>query len=141
MEKRLKDYSKGKIYCIRNTINDEIYIGSTCQSLSQRMTQHRQGCKNRRNQNKKLYVMMKEIDDIDAFYPELIEDCPCEYVSQLRKRDGEIVRQMKPSLNMQTECRTAKEYQDTYREYFKTYKKEYHKENIEYLNECNKTNL
>ena len=41
MSRQSKDYSQGKIYCIRNTISDEIYIGSTCQSLSQRMAQHR----------------------------------------------------------------------------------------------------
>ena len=39
MTKQLKDYTKGKIYCIRNKINDDIFIGSTCQTLSQRMTQ------------------------------------------------------------------------------------------------------
>ena len=39
--KNTKDYSKGQIYCIRNSDTNDIYIGSTCQSLSQRMAQHR----------------------------------------------------------------------------------------------------
>jgi predicted GIY-YIG superfamily endonuclease len=35
------DYKNGKIYCIRNKINDDVYIGSTTQPLSQRMAKHR----------------------------------------------------------------------------------------------------
>ena len=37
----MPDYSKGKIYKILNTIDDEIYIGSTCETLGQRMSKHR----------------------------------------------------------------------------------------------------
>ena len=73
MTTQLKDYTKGKIYCVRNKINDDIFIGSTCQTLSQRMTQHRTECKNKQNQTRKLYVLMDEVDDKDLFYPELIE--------------------------------------------------------------------
>ena len=36
-----KDFKNGKIYCIRNTIDDDIYVGSTCQPLSKRMAKHR----------------------------------------------------------------------------------------------------
>ena len=39
--KSKKDYSLGKIYCIRNTTYDDTYIGSTCQTLSQRMALYR----------------------------------------------------------------------------------------------------
>ena len=38
-------YSKGKIYKILNTIDDEIYVGSTCETLSQRMARHRSDMK------------------------------------------------------------------------------------------------
>ena len=135
-----KDHSKGKIYCIRNTINDDIYIGSTCQSLSQRMAQHRLDKRRERNQNRSIYKMMNEVDDDNVFYIELIEDYPCANTYQLRKREGELIREMNPKLNMKVECRTPKEYQATYREYYNEYKKEYYKENKEYLNECNKKN-
>lgn len=36
------NYSKGKIYKIINNITDDIYIGSTVNSLSQRLSLHRQ---------------------------------------------------------------------------------------------------
>ena len=37
----MPDYHKGKIYKILNTIDNEIYVGSTCELLSQRMARHR----------------------------------------------------------------------------------------------------
>ena len=40
-----KPERKPKIYCIRNHIDDQIYLGSTCQSLSKRMAYHRQDAK------------------------------------------------------------------------------------------------
>ena len=51
MIRRPKDYSNGKIYCIRNNIDKQIYIGSTCQSLSKRMAYHRQDAKKANRQN------------------------------------------------------------------------------------------
>ena len=35
------DYTKGKIYAIRSSQTDKVYIGSTIQPLSQRMSGHR----------------------------------------------------------------------------------------------------
>ena len=37
----MPDYSKGKIYKMLNTIDDEIYVGSTIETLRQRMATHR----------------------------------------------------------------------------------------------------
>ena len=34
-------YQEGKIYKIYNTINDDIYVGSTTQKLCERMRDHR----------------------------------------------------------------------------------------------------
>ena len=38
-------YKNGKIYCIRNTIDDDIYVGSTTQLLCKRMAGHRNNMK------------------------------------------------------------------------------------------------
>ena len=46
-ENNQKDYKNGKIYCIRNNINDDIYVGSTTQPLSKRMAWHRDAAKNK----------------------------------------------------------------------------------------------
>ena len=135
MSRHPKDYSKGKIYCIRNKINDDIYIGSTCQSLSQRMVEHRASRKKPKQQSRKLVVFMNEVDDNDAFYPELIEDYPCENFYQLRKREGELIREMKPALNLKVECRTRKEYYEENIEHILDKCKEYHENNKEHLNQ------
>ena len=93
-----KDYSKGRIYCIRNTINDEIYIGSTCQSLSQRMAQHRSTLKHGNFGGMTLYNLMIDLGE-EHFYIELMEEYPCENKDQLRKREGEFIREYQTGLN------------------------------------------
>ena len=45
MAQNSKDYKNGKIYCIRNNIDDNIYVGSTTQPLSKRMALHRQSAR------------------------------------------------------------------------------------------------
>ena len=66
-----KDYKNGKIYCIRNNIDDDIYIGSTTQSLSKRLAKHRADSMNKKTMHIKLYVKMHE-HGLDKFYIELI---------------------------------------------------------------------
>ena len=109
MERKPKDYSNGKIYCVRNNIDDKIYIGSTCQSLSKRMAYHRQDAKKQNRQNTLIYPLMLSYG-IENFYIELIEEYPCESSSQLEKREGELIREMNASLNMKVSGRTMDEY-------------------------------
>ena len=82
-----KDYTKGKIYIIRNSQNDLTYIGSTCQTLAQRMAQHRRDMKYPKRQQYKLYQAMNELG-VDAFYIELLEDYPCQKKEELLKKGG-----------------------------------------------------
>ena len=37
-------YNNAKIYQVLNSVNDEVYVGSTCQALSKRMHQHKYYC-------------------------------------------------------------------------------------------------
>ena len=85
--KKMKDYSKGKIYIIRNLIDDRIYIGSTCQSLSQRMAQHRQNIKDNTKMHYKIYQCISELGCFN-FYIELLKQCKCDNNDQLRKIEG-----------------------------------------------------
>ena len=135
MSRLPKDYAKGKVYCVRNTVNDDIYIGSTCQSLSQRMAQHRLDKGRERSKNRRIYKMMNEVDDDNVFYIELIEDYPCENLYQLRKRQGELIREINPQLNMQVECRNKKEYYEDNKQYILSRNKGYYEENKDYFNE------
>ena len=93
-----KDYTKGKIYIIRNSENDLTYIGSTCQTLAQRMAQHRKDMKNPKRQHMRLYKTMIELGK-DAFYIELLEDYPCQRQEELLKKEGERIREYQSKLN------------------------------------------
>ena len=136
MSRNPKDYSKGKIYCIRNTIDGEIYIGSTCQSLSQRMAQHRKDVNFR--QGMKRYQAMKELGR-EKFYIELLEECPCESFIQLAKREGELIREHKSALKHMINGRTRKEYQEENNDYWNEWKRNHYTENKERINEQRKT--
>ena len=101
-----KYYKNGKIYCIRNNITDDIYVGSTTQPLCKRMAKHRGDSKREIKMHYMLYSKFNEIG-IENFYIELIEDCPCESLEQLRKREGNYIREM-GKLNHQIAGRTQK---------------------------------
>ena len=148
------DYKSARIYQIRKTIDDDVYVGSTCQPLSKRMAYHRGSMNETAKQHRPLYVKMKEYG-VDCFYIELIEECPCENKEQLRKREGHFIRRL-GTLNMIQAGRTkkewttdnnghvqenahkyyeqnkekhtqqSKEYYETHKEQIKQYNKEYH---------------
>ena len=107
--RRQKDYSNGKIYIIRNSINDMTYIGSTCQTLAQRMAQHRQDMNNERRQKYRLYQAMSEHGK-DAFFIELLETYPCQTKDELLKKEGEKIREYRSELNKIITGRSKKEY-------------------------------
>ena len=129
MSKKLKDYSKGKTYCIRNTLTDDLYIGSTCQTLSQRMTQHRSDVK--RRQHLKLHQLMNELGK-EHSYIEWIEDFPCLHINQLLRREGEVIREHKPSLNKIISGRTKKEYHEDNKDRIKDYYEQTKDQKLEY---------
>ena len=41
-----RKYENSKIYCIKNYIDNDIYVGHTTQASSKRMDTHRSACKN-----------------------------------------------------------------------------------------------
>ena len=101
----MPDYSKGKIYKILNNIDDEIYVGSTIKTLSQRMASHRSLANF--NPYNKLYKHMIDIG-IDKFYIELVENYPCNNNDELRGKEGHVIRQC-GTLNSRIECRKRRE--------------------------------
>ena len=62
------NYSEAKIYKVLNSVDDEIYVGSTTHKLSNRMTNHRLDAKRR---NSKFYQHMNCIG-IKNIYIEFI---------------------------------------------------------------------
>ena len=86
------DYSQGKIYKILNTINDDVYVGSTTQSLAKRMSWHRRSI-NCKTKPYAIYNAMKEYG-VDNFYIELIENISCQTKEELRAREGYYIRKI-----------------------------------------------
>ena len=104
-------YHNSKIYSIRNTINDDIYIGSTSSELCKRMVKHRSTAKQEPHKSP-FHTYMNE-NGVENFYIELVEDYSCENIEQLRKREGEIIREI-GTLNKQIAGRTTQEYKKEY---------------------------
>lgn len=126
------NYQNGKIYTIRCRSDEKlIYVGSTTQTLSQRMTQHRSKCKNKQGISLYKYIID---DDWSNWYIELYEMYPCNEKCELEKREGEITREIGTINYRKFVGRTSKEYyNDTKEHYAELMKKNYEKNKEYYL--------
>jgi group I intron endonuclease len=106
------DYSKGKIYKITNDYNDDIYVGSSCDTLVKRFSTHKLALNNEVKKNRPLYKLMNEIG-FDRFRIQLIIDYPCEDKYQLRQKEGKYIRDL-GTLNKVIAGRTDREYHEEY---------------------------
>jgi group I intron endonuclease len=102
-------YSNGKIYKIFNTQNDKLYVGSTTQSLNDRLKKHK-SCVN--GLSLPFYKAVLEIGKAN-FYIELIEDYPCNSKQELNAREGYWIKHFdtaKIGYNKNVAGRTVKEH-------------------------------
>jgi len=126
----MPDYNNGKIYCIRSPNTDLIYIGSTCQKLSQRIAEHR-------NQIKKTNRASKIIFEYGDAYIELLENYSCNNKEELLKKEGEYIRNNN-CCNKYISGRTHKEYRLNNKEKLLEYAKEYYEITKEHKKEYRK---
>ena len=120
------DYSKGKIYTIKNSNNTSlIYVGSTIQTLAKRFEGHKTDCKYQKK-NRKLYIEVN--NDWSNWYIELYELFPCNSKKELFKREGEIIRLI-GNLNKNIAGRNRKEYLEDSRDKLLEYSKKYREDN------------
>ena len=125
------DYGSGKIYKLWSLNTEEFYIGSTTQTLCKIMSKHKCDAHTCRKPCR-LYITMNELG-IDNFRIELVELFPCGSKDELRKREGEVIRELKPQLNALIAGRSAQEYRNDTKEYKKEYDKKYYE-----INQCKK---
>jgi len=110
------DYKNGKIYKITSDSYDKIYIGSTCQSLSKRMTTHRADYNQFLKNNRKSLTSFELIKLGNAIII-LIEDFPCERKEQLHARERYYIELNKDiCVNKYIPTRTDKEYRNDTKE-------------------------
>ena len=139
MEKR--NYQNGKIYCIRNNVDKNIYVGHTTQLLSKRMEKHRSDFRKGKMSIPKLHSKMNEYG-IENFYIEMLEKCPCEDIEELRAKEGEWIRKL-GTLNTCIAGRSSQEYRadnkeqinNQQQEYYQDHKEEYYERNKKYREE------
>ncbi len=87
------DYQNAKIYKIIDNTNGNVYIGSTCKKLCQRITQHRADYKKFLN---KKHSFMTSFDIIknNNYDIVLIEKCPCNDKEELHKKERFYIENM-----------------------------------------------
>ena len=88
------DYSKGKIYKIICNITEEIYIGSTCVSLSQRLAGHKNNYKKWKNGKNKKKTNSFDIIDRNNYSIILLEDYPCNNKEKLLQKEREWIEKL-----------------------------------------------
>jgi hypothetical protein len=107
----MPDYSKGKIYRIVCNETGEQYIGSTTQTLAQRLSHHvsHKNCMS----SKIIYRGNYEII--------LIEECPCENKNQLLRKERHFIETL-DCINIMKPAQTNDERLGKLREYYKNNK-------------------
>ena len=141
----INKYNSSKIYKICSNLTNNIYIGSTTQSIKQRLSEHVKNYKQYIRTNNK-YTTSYEIIKLGDYYITLIEEHNYNNKQQLFKREGEV---MKLNINNIVNNRIAGECNGDKAEYMKQYYNnnkeqvtEYHKQhynnNKEHIAEQNK---
>ena len=142
---RMPDYSKGKIYRIVVDTEEEYrpYVGSTCQELSQRMTDHRlnyQNWKNGKNGLTSSFNLFERFG-VENCKIILLEEYPCDSKMKLLMKEREWFDKMECCNQRRpfTSNEELIEYQKIYRESNKEknlqQQKEYHQKNKEQIAE------
>lgn len=126
------NYNQAKIYKIWSPSTGLTYIGSTCSTLSKRISQHKDN-KTCYEAGKRSYVTsFKVLDQPDARI-DLIEYFPCNNKIELNRREGEIIVQTQ-CINKQIAGQTRKEYQQNNKEKISERNKEYRQKNKDAIN-------
>ncbi len=115
-------YKNANIYKIVDNTNGNIYVGSTCKKLCQRLAQHRRDYKLYNNGDKKRYVTSSKILENNDFSIILIENVEnCENIEQLRARERYYIESLKcvnknipNKFNIDANSKYNKEYQKLY---------------------------
>ena len=89
----MTNYKNCRIFNLLNTIDDNVYVGSTTETLCNIMWKHEWDVKSNRFITRPLYVKAKEYG-FEHFYIELIENYPCECKDEWVAREGYWIRQI-----------------------------------------------
>ena len=127
----MPDYKNGKIYKIVSDQTDKVYIGSTCQSIAQRFTEHKYNFLRYINQGKGNYTTSFDMLQFDDAKVILIELFPCTQKCELEAREYHHIKLNDIVVNKVMPTRTNKEWKESNMDTFNKYQKEYNIKNKE----------
>ena len=134
----MNKYNNSKIYAIRSSQTQLIYIGSTYNTLIKRFIGHKSDHKTREG-----FCTSTELLKYDDAYIELIENFPCNSKKELKRREGQLQIENKDiCVNKLIAGRTRKEtsklWRETHKEHLAKRMREYRAQNPEHFKEYNK---
>ena len=124
MPKLPMDYSKTIIYKIKHIDNDSlVYVGHTT-NWEQRKYRHKSVCYNEKGKayNLKVYQVIRENGGWNAFKMIEVQKYPCEGRREAEKRECEVMKELKSSMNTYRSYITEEEKQEMVKEYKETNK-------------------
>ena len=128
MENNNEKYANGKIYRISCNITGLCYVGSTCETLSHRLSKHAQDYRNYLKGNYH-YITSFEIIKNDDYQITLLQAYPCENNRELLDREGWYQKKYwDRSVNRTQNGRTKEQY----------YQDHKHENNKSFQCECGK---
>ena len=134
---------RGKVYIIKNTQNDKVYVGSTfCRKIEHRLSKHKGTLTYTTKNHYPLYQAMREIGTAD-FYIELIEEVLCNSTAELRLKEGTWItyyssRDEECGYNCNLAGRSTADAKTAWSERNPTHKQEYYKKHKEQINQKHK---
>jgi hypothetical protein len=136
----MSKYQNGKIYKIIDKTNNNVYVGSTCQTLEQRLTKHINSYKRYLNGESDYITSIKILQNGD-YNIELIEIYPCETKKELCEREGYHIKISANCVNKNVSGRTRQEYRQANKDKIFEQLKQYYDKNKDKLSEYNKQYL
>lgn len=105
------DYREGQIYKLVNDVDDEIYVGSTCNKLWSRISSHKTAAKTKVNQ-----PVYKHLNSIGWASVKiiLVESYACGSKIELLQRERYWIELLKPQLNKVLPISTRQEQSQKY---------------------------
>ena len=135
---QVNKYNSSKIYKISSNLTDKIYVGSTTQTLSQRLSDHVSQYKRYVRINDR-YITSYEIIKLGDYYITLIEENNFNNKQQLFKREGEVIKlNINNVVNKIIAGRTKAEYYIEHIDDKKAYDIYYRLNNIEHKKELDR---
>jgi hypothetical protein len=128
-------YANGKIYRIVSNKTATQYIGSTAETLQQRLKLHESAYKVYQR-TKKNYTTSFDILESNDYRIELLEDYPCKNRQELEAREGHHIKN-NPCINHSVAGRTRKQYNHDHKDRITLYY--YIKNQNPFLCECGRT--